>query len=177
MEPENLRKIAIDLKELLKDQTEDLLAIVTMSQKIKELGLTIDDACLLSRISREHYDHLTQTYPLIATFIRISQIEYKEKLLQALHDQLSATKDPKIALRLLETNFADEYDSAIKKEKYKNEQSPEAEQNQLHELARLVRESAPATPVNLLAGDPVTSVSESADVDILLDNANLVSHQ
>ena len=63
-----------------------------------------------------------------------------------LNAQATEVKDVKIAMYLLESNFSEEYDPATKKEAAKRRTKDDG--SDLQKLMKLVRTSAPNSPVN-----------------------------
>ncbi len=73
-------------------------------------GLTLEESCILSRVSKEKLDELVKENDDVRNFIIFKQISFKAGLLNTLTDSAISGKQSKNAGWLLEKKFAREYD-------------------------------------------------------------------
>ena len=130
---------------------KQLNAVKEICHAIGEVGLSLDDASLRARISREELDTLTLHVPEIKTAIRLKQVEYKYKLLQVVTRQATESGDVKMAMWLLEKQFSEDFDSSVKS---KLAQMGNNTGDDILEMAfSVVRKASSQTvPVNFMAG-------------------------
>ena len=156
--PRNIEKspVSASLSNLLsvieqKLTPKQLSAVQEIGLAIGKVGLTLDDACLRSRVTKEELDNWMLYCPEVKTYLRIKQVEYKYKLLDVVTKQATDNADVKIAMWLLEKNFAEEYDSSLKKDIAKmNRESSEDVVEMAFAFVR--RSNSAAMPVKEISG-------------------------
>ena len=104
-------------------------------------GMNLNDSCLLARIDKDIYDKWVEDIPEIGKYMEIHRLTYKSKLIRTLNQQATINGDFKIALQLLVTNFPQEFNPAIQKEKEKNNRPPEENNSILEEVFNLIQKS------------------------------------
>ena len=84
---------------------------------------------------------MAEDIPEIGKYMEIQRLTYKSKLIRTLNQQATINGDFKIALQLLVTNFPQEFNPAIQKEKEKNNRPPEENNSILEEVFNLIQKS------------------------------------
>jgi hypothetical protein len=130
---------------------KQLKTIKEIGLAIGTVGLSLDDACLRSRLSKEELDNLIIYVPEIKTYLRLKQVEYKYKLLQVISKQATENGDVKIATWLLEKQYSEEYDSSLKKDMLKMQNSSQGDVMEMA-IAFVRRASSNTMPVHEHAG-------------------------
>lgn len=130
---------------------KQLSAIQEIGLAIGNVGLSLDDACLRSRVTKEELDNWIIYCPEIKTYLRIKQVEYKHKLLDVVTRQATENGDVKIAMWLLEKHYAEEYDSSMKKDIAK--MNRENTDDVVEMAFAFVRRSNAAMPISEKAGE------------------------
>lgn len=118
---------------------------------IGSVGLSLEDACLRSRVSKEELDNLIIYVPEIATYLRLKKVEYKYKLLSTVTKHATDNGDVKIAMWLLEKNYADEYDSSVKKDLARMDRQNQGDVVEMA-FAFIRRQNSNSMPVNEASG-------------------------
>ena len=130
---------------------KQLRVIVEIGLAIGSVGLSLDDACLRSRLPREELDNLILYVPEIKTYLHLKQIEYKYKLLNVVTTQAVEHGDVKMAMWLLEKQYSSEYDSSVKKDLAKMNRDADGDIVEMA-FAFVRRQSMNKMPVNPEAG-------------------------
>lgn len=130
---------------------KQLQALKAIGLAVGQAGLPLGDACLLNRVTQQELDNLIIYVPEIKTYLRLKQIEYKYKLLQVVTKQATENGDVKIATWLLEKQFAEEYDSSMKKDMMKMQQNENGDIMEMA-IAYVRRASSNTMPVHEHAG-------------------------
>lgn len=139
-----------------------------MGYSIGVVGVSLNDACLLARLSKDELDGWIEAVPELTTYFRLKQTEYKYSLLKIINAQASENKDVKIATWLLEKHFAEDYDSSVKKEMEKMKRN--GTEDVMAIAVALVRKSNSHTvPVNVEQQETaVAEVIKYRDVEEIL---------
>lgn len=150
---------------------KQLAAIQEIGKSIGGTGLSLDDACLRSRVTKEELDNWILYCPEIKTYLRIKQVEYKYKLLDVVTKQATENGDVKIAMWLLEKHYGDEYDSSLKKDLAK--MNRENTDDVVEMAFAFVRRSNASMPIQDKAGE-----GEDRDSVKIHDvpNSDIVNH-
>lgn len=146
-----------NIKKYLDDNLSprQLEAVKDMAYKIGKVGMSMQEACLLARVTKDEFTMWCEIHPLIADFFKIQALEYKFSLMEITSAQARENKDIKLATWLLEKQFAEDYDNTVKKEQMKFNRS--IQDDVLSVAISFVRQSnIRATPVNESAGDAIT---------------------
>lgn len=131
---------------------KQLLEVKEIGLAIGSVGLSLEDACLRSRVNREDLDNLMIHIPEIATYLKLKKVEYKYKLLQTVTKQATENGDVKIAMWLLEKHYADEYDSSTRKDLAKMGRENQGDMVEMA-FAYIRRQNSNTMPVNENAGN------------------------
>ena len=129
-----------------------LKAVQEIGLAIGTVGLSLDDACLRSRVLKEELDNWMVYCPELRTYLNLKQVEYKYKLLDIVTKHATEQGDVKIAIWLLEKHYGSEYDSSLKKDLAKMNHNTGDDVVEMA-FAFVRRQSTNTMPVNLLAGD------------------------
>ena len=131
---------------------KQLSSIQAIGLAIGGIGLSLDDASLQNRVTREELDNMMLYCPEVRTYLNLKQVEYKAKLLEVVTKHATTNGDVKIAMWLLEKHYGDEYDSSLKKDLAKMNNNMK---DDVVEMAfAFVRKSSINTmPVNTEVGD------------------------
>lgn len=172
MEGTPLTQLVSNIKETLKDKPASLRAVQLIGLNIQKTGMPINESALLARLSESDLADLTAICPTITTYFELKRLQYKRELLRVVNDQATINKDIKIAQYLLEKNFADEYDSSIKRDKEKNKPKLEDSDDVMLKLVSFVRDSALSSPIDEANTNKI--VDEDAPTDAVLELAHLV---
>lgn len=129
-----------------------LKSVQEIGLAIGTVGLSLDDACLRSRVTKEELENWMVYCPELRTYLNLKQVEYKYKLLDVVTKHATEQGDVKIAMWLLEKHYGNEYDSSLKKDLAKmNHNSGDDVVEMAFAFVR--RASSNTMPVNLLAGE------------------------
>lgn len=139
-------KIYIELEESLADDKALASSIKKIGRTIQDIGVSVEDACLMTDLDFDLLEHKMKELPIIGRYFNIKRIQYKNSLLNILHNHARNANDHKLALQLLSLGFSDEYDASVKKEKAKH--SREDSQDTLQKLMNRIRKQAPNSPVD-----------------------------
>lgn len=153
IKPGEIRSVANMLSTIeVKLTPRQLKAIKEIGTAIGNVGLSLDDACLRSLITKEELDNLILYVPEVKDFLRLQQVEYKHKLLNIISNQAVQNGDVKMAMWLLEKQFSEEYDSSIKKD---IQRQGRGEDGDIMEMALTFvrRDNANSVPINDQAGN------------------------
>lgn len=145
-------------------------AVKKIALTIESTGMSLEDCTLLARLTSQELAALSDEIPEIPLYFRLKRIQYKEALLKVLHAQATEVKDVKIAMYLLESNFSEEYDPAVKKAVAKRRS--EEDGSDLQKLMKLVRSSAPNSPVV----ESMTIATEQAHKETGYDDISKLVH-
>ncbi len=129
-----------------------LKAVQEIGLAIGTVGLSLDDACLRSRVLKEELDNWMVYCPELKTYLNLKQIEYKYKLLDVVTRHATEHGDVKIAMWLLEKHYGNEYDSSLKKDLAKMNHNTGDDVVEMA-FAFVRRQSTNTMPVNLQAGN------------------------
>lgn len=129
-----------------------LKSVQEIGLAIGTVGLSLDDACLRSRVTKEELDNWIIYCPELRTYLNLKQVEYKYKLLDVVTRHATEHGDVKIAMWLLEKHYGDEYDSSLKKDLAKMNHNTGDDVVEMA-FAFVRRQSSNSMPVNLLAGE------------------------
>ena len=154
----SLMNLTQTLEEMLTDK--QLRIVVEIGISIGNVGLSLNDACLRSRISRDELEALWLHVPEIKTYIQLKQVEYKYKLLNVVTNDAIQNGNVKIASWLLERQYAEEYDSSMKKDMAKVSRNSQDDVVEMA-FAYVRRSNTNAMPVNSNAGDE----EDRSDID------------
>ena len=154
----SLMNLTQTLEEMLTDK--QLRIVVEIGISIGNVGLSLNDACLRSRISRDELEALWLHVPEIKTYIQLKQVEYKYKLLNVVTNEAIQNGNVKIASWLLERQYAEEYDSSMKKDMAKVSRNSQDDVVEMA-FAYVRRSNTNAMPVNSNAGDE----EDRSDID------------
>jgi hypothetical protein len=129
IDTQQLPRAILNAPELETSSLSNLLTIIesklslTQLKSVQEIGLAIgtvglslDDACLRSRVTKEELDNWILYCPELKTYLNLKQVEYKYKLLDVVTKHATTNGDVKIAMWLLEKHYGNEYDSSLKKD-------------------------------------------------------------
>ena len=141
-----LKNLISTIKNKLADRPDALSAVQKIGINIEKTGMSLEDCALLARMTSQELTALSDEVPEVPLYFRLKRAQYKSKLLEVLNAQATEVKDVKIAMYLLESNFSEEYDPATKKEAAKRRTKDDG--SDLQKLMKLVRTSAPNSPVN-----------------------------
>lgn len=130
---------------------KQLRIVIEIGISIGNVGLSLNDACLRSRISRDELEALWIHVPEIKTYIQLKQVEYKYKLLNVVTNDAIQNGNVKIASWLLERQYAEEYDSSMKKDMAKVSRSSQDDVVEMA-FAYVRRSNTNAMPVNESSG-------------------------
>lgn len=128
-----------------------LKSVQEIGLAIGSVGLSLDDACLLSRVTKEELDNWMLYCPELRTYLNLKQVEYKQKLLEVVTKHAMTNGDVKIAMWLLEKHYGDEYDSSLKKDLAKMNRNDGDDVVEMA-FAFVRRQSSNTMPVHLHAG-------------------------
>jgi hypothetical protein len=169
MEDTPLNRLLSVIEDKLKNHPERLTAVKEIALNIKTTGMSTSDSALLSRVSDDELHTWESSIPEINTLFRLRRLEHKQSLLKTLYTQATVNNDIKITQYLLEKNFSEEFDSAVKKEVVKNK--PKGDEDVMERLADFVRSSAPQSPVTQttnLTADELNNSSDDYDISHLV---------
>jgi hypothetical protein len=164
-----LNNLTATITSKLADRPNALTSVQKIALSIESTGMSLEDCTLLARMTSQELAALSDEIPEIPIYFRLKRVQYKEALLKVLHAQATELKDVKIAMYLLETNFSEEYDPATKKAVAKRRSEDDG--SDLQKLMKLVRTSAPNSPViesNTIAADVVAKETGYDDIKKLV---------
>lgn len=129
-----------------------LKSVQEIGLAIGTVGLSLDDACLRSRVTKEELDNWMVYCPELRTYLNLKQVEYKYKLLDVVTRHATEQGDVKIAMWLLEKHYGNEYDSSLKKDLAKMNRNDGDDVVEMA-FAFVRRQSTNTMPVHLHAGE------------------------
>ena len=86
-----------------------LRAIKYVSYYISQVGLTLEESCLLSNVDYDEFTNFVNIEPLAKKIIQIKEIEYKKGLMHTVSIRATTGGDDKLAQWLLERRFPEEF--------------------------------------------------------------------
>lgn len=128
-----------------------LQAVKRLGHAIGKVGFSLSDALLHSDLSEPDYNEMCTQAPELRVYVKTKQLEYKYSLLDIVKKQAIESGDSRMAMWLLERQFAEEYDSAIKKDLNKMKVNDAPDVMELA-IAFIRRSSSNTMPVQQSAG-------------------------
>ena len=105
---------SLESPELRKEAEErftpaQIRALKYVSYYISQVGLTLEESCLLSNVDYDEFVNFVNVEPLAKKIIQIKEIEYKKGLMHTVSIRATTGGDDKLAQWLLERRFPDEF--------------------------------------------------------------------
>lgn len=94
---------------------EILSAMKRLGYYLATIGLSIDEACELVRITPDELKELLEAHPYIKKYLRLKEIELKKDLLKILSTQAKQNKNEKWAEWMLVSKYPQEFGGGKKK--------------------------------------------------------------
>lgn len=141
------------LEKSLTPQQQKLVKAIGFA--IGATGISIPDACIRSKVPVADMRVLMEQIPEVAEYFQLKQIEYKYQLLKIITNKATQEGDVKLAMWLLEKQYANEFDSSVKKDIEKMKRGNDED---VVEMAILTirRNNANSVPVNESSGAATT---------------------
>ena len=145
-----------------------LKCVKDMAYRIGKVGMSLDEACLLARVTKDEFLLWCEEHPHLSEFLKIQALEYKFALLGINAKHAIENKDVKTASWLLEKQFSEEFDSSFKKEAAKFRRG--TDEDVIAIAFAMVRQGSSQTvPVNPSVGLPQNQVIHEAEFKEIKD--------